>query len=108
MTHQVKIENMRLVENRKFAAEFNAVVNGILLRRCMILRGRGGEMTVVPPWVPRSTPEEHAVWFIHLDLRDLFREAALDAYRNLVDEPDDAGVMRFLSAEHEACDMAGL
>ena len=98
--HRVTIENFELVyDDPKTLALFNAHINGILIRRCAIIVTLAGEIVAVPP-MTRTDNSSHGIWFVHLDLRDLFRREAMKAFeRARGSEPEDAGVLRTLRAE---------
>ncbi len=100
----VKIENMQHNPGDGVAT-FDAVFNsGWVIRRCVVIRRPDGNLAAVPPLVRsvRSVTIPDKLWFP-------FINAALDAYEDFKDEPQDAGLRRVLGVgERESLDEAGL
>lgn len=115
---KVRIKNFNITPARvrksgaAKVASFDAVVNDVGLYGCEIVRHADGTFTAVPPPGDSGREGIKAVWFADSALRDEFVRRALVAYRALadveedvaspaepVDEPDDAGMRRFLRDE---------
>ena len=125
MTVNTKITGMQLLDHERdgggIVASFTAIIDDALrLNSCSILRKPDGYLQVLTPQGKRS---DRAVDFMDGGAHRGFREKAIVMYRLMTgeddavvtanarepaDEPDDAGVRRFLSAEQEACEIAGL
>jgi hypothetical protein len=105
----IEIHDLRRMETSlETLATFRCTVDGWKIHGCRIFAAPDGFIKVAGPRTSaRNATEKRAVeppkeiWFAIV-------RAALDAYAALPVEPDDAGMRRFLSAEQETCEMAGL
>ena len=114
----VKIMNMRKSLRPGVAADFDAEVDEWQINRCLIIETENGKGTFVPGDFSRSYLAlapfvDQGIRSVKIPARHWlpFVNAAVDAYLEWRDgqvEDDDAGMRRFLSAEQETCEMAGL